>query len=219
MKEYDEKSFLRRLTHKNPPVKIQIENQWDAINKVEKAIKAKKQLGTDIVDRKIAIEDINLKIDNLEIGLELAESKLEFVSNNLKKSITSSKNKRRQNLKKCFGLHNEIKNDQEHLDQFNYKTIKLAWFVLEEYCRWFNRVHENEIKQHQKEIANQKKREKRKAEKPNTKQSKLKAERSDIIQKLLQSNPNLNSTQIANETEIPRSSVSRLMKKIRPKNG
>lgn len=199
-------SLLEQLMlHNSTPLLI-----LKSINETEKSIKV-----VDLSIRSI-FDDLRFKrintsdFDNMREQLDKRMVKLrihqECLATSYKRIIETTKYRRRKYLKLYFSDVKAVLNlDSELLPNIDCKTVSVCTFIIEEYCRWYNRTFSNQILETRKQDDKLKRQMKRKAcLKPDVRLEKL----------MPYVNSKLSKRQIASITGIPKSTVIRLMKNL-----
>ena len=213
--EFQNKGTLRKILDKNPIIQQQRDDIYQVTKSIYDVNSQRQILSKKIMDKEISVKDAQNEIDELYFYKEKFEEHLINLSNRYRQKIQSAKYKRRRFLKKCFNINDLESEVPGNIVTISYKTIEVGKFVIEEYCRWFNNKYEQEIKLKRKETINENKRIKRLEQKSETPQIQLKKERTIQVEELFVDG--LSNRQIAKETNIPPTSVDRIIKELKSK--
>ena len=165
-----------------------------------------------IKKRTITGVEYDKKLDELDEAYHMFRSQYEHMFSRYKLESERGLQRRRTRMRQC--VQSKYLYTAEPVDnpELNYGTITQCTFLIEEYCRWHNDRVRGAVKLEKREEKAAKKRESRAIKKATTPQFKQKQERIEIITPLL--DEGMNPNQISAATNIPKSTVQRLVKEI-----
>lgn len=193
--------FEQLMQHNSTPERV-----WESIEQLTKSIKSldteRKSLFDQLKRKTITAVDFDQQRAPLD---DMIADKYDLQQSLLlryKRMVDSAKYRRRHYLKLAF-VTASISLDSIFFDEVQLKLLSVCRFYVSEYCRWFNKTFKSEIAESARLLKLENRKQKRLAnKKPNP--------RLEVLRPYLESD--LSYQSIADKTNIPKSTVIRLLK-------
>ncbi|MGV6862606.1 MAG: hypothetical protein ACWA41_12605 [Putridiphycobacter sp.] len=180
---------------------------------LKKIDKKKYELHDSIKYRKIKGEQYDIEMDKLEDGYHLFRSLIDSRMMKYKQKSETAFERKRLRLRGCFEFKDLHNPDPVPNPRLKYRNIVVTSFLVNEYCQWkkgrIRTVQANTREQRK----NEKKKQKRADNKSNTPQAIQYEERKSQIRPLWERG--INPSKIAKQTEIPKSTVQRIVNDLK----
>lgn len=212
-KDYQDKTFLRRLLDTDSMLILHLK-QIDIVRKDFMRIDGRiRSMLNDWKNKQITGSEMDAIREQLDNSREYFRNKLYYLQEKYKTVSENGHYRRRKLLKNCFSYKELDEANSEAPMELNYKNLTTVKFIVEEYCRWYNKRFSNEIKDANKIAVNRAKQAKRKQLKLNSKQYTQKQERIQLVERLYKEKMSIR--EIAKQTQLPRSTVNRIVSELK----
>ncbi len=201
-----EGSLLEQLMLHNSTPHLILKSISEDEKKIKEVDLGLRKLFDDLRLKKINTSDFESLRKQLDGRMDQLRMHQEYLTSSYKRIVETSKYRRRKYLRMYFSDVKTVLNlDTEFLPKINCKSVSVCMFIIDEYCRWYNRTFSVQILETRKNYDKLRRKMKRNASlKPDMRLEQLKPYMGTT----------LSVRQIASITGISKSTVQRLMKEL-----